>query len=326
LKRTKKSLLVILICMFTNNLYSQILPLNRYKNNSYYLDLTPQNPSFAYSLRKLKTNYEGYAIRIRRSSDNAEADVNFDSFEMVSIKSNVTITNSGSGVLIIGQSTDYDNFVGTDTIFVTIWYDQGSNLYNAVQTSYSKQPEIKMNVAGSSNTLPSIAFNGSQVQHLSINQPIENLVGVGVLGTMMLVVKPTQNSSQLSFGYVDEPKRWNCHINWSDGYCYFDASENCCASNRSFENGASINIYKQYSFIRTINAKTARLNNNSTSLDNSPEPALPLSGGTFSIGAWSEVSHNGFYGNCSEVILFPIDISISNIDILERNQIIFWQL
>ncbi len=41
------------------------------------LDLYP-NASAAYSLRKLRNAYSGSAIKVRRSSDNAEQDIGFD--------------------------------------------------------------------------------------------------------------------------------------------------------------------------------------------------------------------------------------------------------
>jgi hypothetical protein len=324
----KKFILLLFLFSFYAN-FAQVLPANRYEVYKYILDIAPSSPSFAYSLRKLKFGYSGFAIKIRRSSDNAEANVSFDIKNVVSSNSIVTVTNIGTSGLTLGQNFSYTTFIGSDLIYVTTWYDQGPNLYNAVQTTYAMQPQILLNVAGTTNTLPSIVFIGNQIQHLSINQPIENLIGSGIKGTMMLVIKPTQNANQLSFGYVDLVntfKRWDCHINWSDGYCYFDASENCCVSNRRFFNSGSINIYKQYSFIRGLTTKTARLNNNITTLNNAIEPSTPLSGGTFSIGSWSEYSGTGYFGNCSEVILFPTDLPVLDLSPLERNQINFWQL
>ena len=309
--------------------FAQILPANRYAVNKLLLDIAPISPSFAYSLRKLKIGYTGFALKIRRNSDNAEANVSFDDYNVVSATSNVIVTNIGSSGLTLGQNLNYFTFIGSDLIYVVTWNDQGPNLYNAVQLVFANQPQILLNVAGTANTLPSIIFNGSQIQRLSINQPIENLIGSGIKGTMMLVIKPTQNTNQLSFGYTDVSntiKRWNTHINWSDGYCYFDASENCCVSNRRFFNTGSLNIYKQYSFIRSLTTKTARLNNNVTTLNNAIEPSTPLSGGTFSIGAWSEFPATGYFGSCSEVILFPNDFPVLDLSPLELNQINFWQL
>jgi hypothetical protein len=324
-----KKLILFFFLISTHNNFAQVLPANRYAVSKLLLDIAPSNPSFAYSLRKLKIGYYGFAVKIRRNSDNAEANVSFDSNDLVSANSNVIVTDVGTSSLTIGQNLSYTTFTGSNLIFVVTWYDQGPNMFHAVQGTVTKQPQILLNVAGTLNTLPSIVFVGSQIQHLSINQPIQNLIGSGIIGTMMLVIKPTQNINQLSFGYVDVAntlKRWNTHINWSDGYCYFDASENCCASNRRFFNTASLNIYKQYSFIRSLNTKTARLNNTVTTLNNALEPSTPLSGGTFSIGAWSAYPSTGFFGNTSEVILFPTDLSIPNLSLLEQNQINYWQL
>jgi hypothetical protein len=324
----KKFILLLFLFSFYAN-FAQVLPANRYEVYKYILDIAPSSPSFAYSLRKLKFGYTGFAIKIRRSSDNAEANVSFDIKNVVSSNSNVIVTNIGSGSLTLGQNINYSTFIGSDLIYITTWYDQGPNLYHAVQSTFGMQPQILLNVAGTTNTLPSIVFDGSQIQHLSVNQPIENLIGSGIKGSMLLVIKPTQNAQQLSFGYVDlvnTYKRWDCHINWSDGFCYFDASENCCVSNRRFENSASIGIYRQYSFIRGLTTKTARLNNNITALNNAIEPSTPLTGGTFSIGSWSEYPSTGFYGFTSEVILFPTDLPLLDLSPLERNQINFWQL
>lgn len=322
--------LILLIFLFSVNAnFSQVLPANRYAVNKLFLDIAPSSPSFAYSLRKLKIGYTGFAVKIRRNSDNAEADVFFDNNDIVSANSNVIITNIGSSGLTLGQNLSYSTFIGSDLIYVVTWYDQGPNLYHAIQTILGKQPQILLNAAGLSNTLPSIVFAGNLIQQLTVYQPIQNLIGAGISGTMMLVIKPTQNTNQLSFGYVDlidTLKRWDCHINWSDGYCYFDASENCCVSNRSFFNSGSLNIFKQYSFIRSTTTKTARLNNAITTLNNALEPSTPLSGGTFAIGAWSEFPSTGFYGSTSEVILFPTDLQLLDLSPLEINQKNFWQL
>ena len=70
----------------------------------------------AYSLRKLRTGYVGNAIRVRRSSDNAEQDIAFDA----------------SGNL---DTTSLLSFVGSVNGFVTTWYDQSGNGYNAYQST-----------------------------------------------------------------------------------------------------------------------------------------------------------------------------------------------
>lgn len=318
-----------LILLFSPTFNAQALPANRYNVNNYLLDIAPSSPSFAYSMRKLKFSYTGFAIKIRRDSDNAEANVSFDIKNIVSSQSRVTVTNIGSGSLTLGQQLDYATFIGSATIYVTTWYDQGPNLYHAIQTVSARQPVVKLNVEGIGNTLPTITFVGTSRQYLAINLPIENLLSSGIVGTVLLVAKPTENTVQYSFGYMDASDflvRWNCHLNWSDGYCYFDADRNCCVPNRSFNNSSSINVNKQYSFIRGLNYKTVRLNSAITDMNNAPDSVVALSGGSFSIGAWSEFVGTGYSGTFSEMILFPADISVPNILPLENNQKAFWEL
>jgi hypothetical protein len=85
------------------------------------LDLYP-NAAAAYSLRKLRTAYTGSAIRVRRSSDNTEQDIGF--------VNNVLNTSA------------LTTFCGVGNGFVTTWYDQSGNAYNATETTAANQPQI----------------------------------------------------------------------------------------------------------------------------------------------------------------------------------------
>jgi hypothetical protein len=323
--------LLLLLFIFLNIQFgnAQTLPVNRYEVRKLVLDLYPANPSFAYSLRKLKRGYNGFAVKIRRSSDNAEVNVNFDVNDIVSNSSNVIVTAVGTSALIIGQVLNYNTFIGASTAFVTTWYDQGTNAYHATQTTNTIQPRLVLNSAGALNTLPSILYDGSAPpDYLNVNQPIQNLTNSGINGSFLIVCKPTQNTSQLSFGtrFTSE-WRWAFHINWTDGNCYFDASEICCAGNRAFANGGNINLYKQYSFVRGTTFKTARINGIATTLNNSPAGSTANIGGSFFIGAWSGLpGSTGFFGNTSEIIMFPTDLTNIQLAPVESNQVSFWGL
>jgi hypothetical protein len=79
----------------------------------------------AYSLRKLRTDYSGNAIRVRRT-DLAEEDIAFDS----------------NGDL---DTTALLSFVGTgvlDNGFITTWYDQSGNANNSTQSTALNQAQI----------------------------------------------------------------------------------------------------------------------------------------------------------------------------------------
>jgi hypothetical protein len=95
----------------------------------------------AYSLRKVKADYSGDAVRIRRDDTDGEADVAFDSEGNVSNNSLVTVI-TGSGDT---GSTLYDYLRANDPdgadAYVDTWYDQaGSN--DATQATAGNQPKI----------------------------------------------------------------------------------------------------------------------------------------------------------------------------------------
>jgi hypothetical protein len=85
------------------------------------LDTYP-NAAAAYSVRKLRTAYTGSAIKVRRSSDNTEMDIGF----------------SGANL----DTSALTSFCSGTNGFVTTWYDQSGNGYNATQTTALNQPKI----------------------------------------------------------------------------------------------------------------------------------------------------------------------------------------
>jgi hypothetical protein len=112
------------------------------------LDTYP-NAAAAYSVRLLRSAYTGNAIRVRRSSDNAEQNIGFD----------------GSGNL---DTTALTTFCSGTNGFVTTWYDQSGNGNNSVQTTAANQPQIVS--SGSviiQNGKPSLLFDGVNDSFLS---------------------------------------------------------------------------------------------------------------------------------------------------------------
>ena len=113
--------------------------IDSYKYRKYLLNFFPA--TVAYSLRKLRSG-QARAIRVRRSSDNAQQDIGFvgDKLDTVSLLS----------------------FCGVGDGFVTTWYDQSGNGYNAIQPEEAKQPQIvSSGVVITENGKPAIQFDGS---------------------------------------------------------------------------------------------------------------------------------------------------------------------
>jgi hypothetical protein len=116
------------------------------------LDLYP-SAAAAYSLRKLRTAYTGSAIRVRRTN-NDELDIGFTSTGELDTAALLAFT--GTGALNNG--------------FVTKWYDQSGNGYDATQATALNQPQIVS--AGSvilENGKPSIDFQTKQLGISNIN-------------------------------------------------------------------------------------------------------------------------------------------------------------
>jgi len=88
---------------------------------SLLLDLYP-SAAAAYSVRKLRAAYTGSAIRVRRSSDNAEQNIGF-------VNGNL-------------DTTALTSFCSGTNGFVTTWYDQSGNGVNVTQTTANNQPQI----------------------------------------------------------------------------------------------------------------------------------------------------------------------------------------
>jgi hypothetical protein len=127
------------------------------------LDLISVIASAAYGLRRLRRLYTGFCIRVRRSSDNAQLDIGFDS------QGNLDI----SALLA---------FVGTGSGFVTIWYDQSGNGRHAIQTTPESQPRIVNNgVLETANGKPAIRFNGSNTFFSGVSLPLSQFTLATVL-------------------------------------------------------------------------------------------------------------------------------------------------
>ena len=85
------------------------------------LDLYP-GAAAAYSLRKLRTAYTGAAIRVLRTSDNAQLNIGF-------------VNN-------ILDLTTLANFIGASSGTINTWFDQSGNGRDIVQSTIAYQPII----------------------------------------------------------------------------------------------------------------------------------------------------------------------------------------
>jgi len=145
------------------------------------LDSYP-NAAAAYSLRRLRTNYSGSAIRVRRT-DNTEQDIGF-------------VNNVLDTVSLL-------SFVGSGDGFVTILYDQSLNAKNQVQTTAIYQPKIvSSGVIELLNSLPSMLGDDSSMGSESFKYTGSN----GEFSAYGVYNLKTDSGYTTAFGSNDTPR------------------------------------------------------------------------------------------------------------------------
>ncbi len=144
--------------------------------------LTSASPaSVAFSLRKLSTSYSGYAIKVRRATDNAEANVAFDASGNLTAASNLTYTPGVTVGISLGTtqtvtvSTDVAR-TGTITIRAlktgTITGNNGSLTITGTGTSFTTEV-----IAGDR------LFNGSNNVFLGVVASVTNNTSLQLTNT-----------------------------------------------------------------------------------------------------------------------------------------------
>lgn len=140
------------------------------------------NAAAAYSLRKLRSAYTGSAIRVRNSSS-TELDIGF-------------VNN-------VLDTTSLLSHCGSGDGFVTTWYDQSGNGYDASQTTAANQPQIVSSgsviVEGSN---PTLQFDGSN-DYLSISSLASLFSGKDMPFGVFLISSTSSTSgvqNNLAFG------------------------------------------------------------------------------------------------------------------------------
>jgi hypothetical protein len=124
--------------------------------------------TLAFSVRKLTKSYTGYALKVRESGSNYEADVAFDDDNTISLSSAIANETGGSGPTL-------GDFVGAgaadNSAYVTTWYDQAGSSRDATNTTTAYQPHIVVSGAvNTQNSKPAIDFNlrGSDSSKVSL--------------------------------------------------------------------------------------------------------------------------------------------------------------
>jgi len=111
------------------------LSASQLKNSFAFPTINAPSSSYGrcYSVRKVISTYTGPVFQVRRSSDNV-----LQTFYSDSIQSYLTTGANNTG-------TTFANWVGANTAYVTVWYDQSTNANNASNAvNGNTQPNISL--------------------------------------------------------------------------------------------------------------------------------------------------------------------------------------
>lgn len=257
-------------------------------------------PSAAYSLRKVNSTYVGNAIRARRSSDNVQSDIGFDS------KGNL-------------NETALVDFVGTgNNGFVTIWYDQSGNERHVLQTTDANQPLIvSIGEIIKRGSKPVVYMPASpSVTYLQANASIGlpatfvNVVGVDNLTSSDIALTHFGTSNGIGTriatgGQILASKRGIANVNTS-----------------LYVTAMSLNVFSLTQAASGVSSQTEIfLNGSGRTIDNQ-QVLFPLSKYTIGAFATSDTTVQSFQneGFISESIVFSQIISTTYRQALVRNQ------
>ena len=266
----------------------------------------------AYSLRLLRGEYSGNAIRVRRSDDNAEQDIGF--------RNNVLDTSALA------------TFCGTSDGYITTWYEQSgaSGAANMTQSTASNQPKIYDGATESvlmDNEKPAIDFDYSNTHHFSASPTNWNSIVDDTNHTISMVYNLNQYNSprstlysianEVSGGEGDTLIAMARSAGLRIGF--FDKSESSITKTAGFIStigGAQNGV--QYLVTSIYDATDLNSFANSTIEDNNTSnPEAPKTANKFFIGANSN-SGNPMDGKMQEFIIWNVD-QTSNRSGIETN-------
>ncbi len=306
-------------CLYLLLFYS-IVGFTQIGNYNQYPTLTPQRPidltsnylldthlnkiSFAYSFRKLKSDYTGPLVRLRRGNDNEER--NFyvqDTDALIDINA-------------------INNWLQGNNAFMVIWYDQSGQERNAIQNTKIYQPRFIPNVIR-----PYFVGDGNN-DYLVVETSMQVLTKNGREGSVFISCFAT-NKSQSIFGAKSNSNnkdRWSAHLNWNNGNAYWDPGY-CCLSGRNFNNNANIHLWKLYTFIRKTATAQARVNGTiKTNFNFSPSYRFTKNTYFGILRALNNGSDGHANNRINEMILYNDKLGNATTANIENNIIAYWNL
>jgi len=270
------------------------------------LDVTT-GEKLAYGVRKLSSSYNGYALKVRRSSDNSTQDIGFDTngnLDTVSLKT----------------------FVGSNSGYAATWYDQSGSGKDLTQATTTKQPRIvNAGVIDLKNGVPSLYFDG-------VDDSMSNtaLAGTLITGSELraFIVSSTESGGS-------NPSWGEFAVLWksgdSDAYSTTTSIELLSLVGSSAKTGTQLNggsaagnglstgvLYQHTAYHAASNSLLLYRNGTQIGSDSVASAFAPTSV-ILGTSAGSDASTNG-RGYFDEFIVFNSALSTANRQSIERSQ------
>lgn len=280
-----KKLLIILLSIV---IITDIVAQNTLDN----IGLTASAPAaMAYSFRKLSSTYSGNAIQVRRSNDNTTQNIGFVGGEL--------------------DTASLKTFVGSNTGYITIWYDQSGNGTNLSQASQSNQPRIvNAGVIDRENGRPFVRFFATS----SYNSL--NLSSDQTTTAQIIVVNKFAPYASGGMGFIlGHTTVYNWHSQYPIGKLFYPGLASSSVTNGSvFQNSRSI--------------APASAIWNTTLMINSIAPSIPATGTTWNnIGSDRNIYHRtSGGGGYTELIVFNSAITAAERLTVEINQSSYYSI
>jgi hypothetical protein len=221
----------------TTTIQTGYIGVNKFFGNEIpILDIFP-TAHHAFSLRKLRTAYTGFCLRVRRTTLTPTAttttvDVSFNSLNTIGLDSSITyVSGTTTTAINLGQFCasivqGYTNPDGVNTnqdIFISTWFDQSGNSKNVTSTTTTQQPRIVLggNLETKNGKVAIRFINASSTRliltdtSMNINNLSQYIVTSLITTTLNTITSAFRSSSNM--WWLPASNTTNTYINYNTG-------------------------------------------------------------------------------------------------------------
>ncbi len=280
------------------------------------LDTYP-NAHRAYSVRKLRTDYTGYAMKVRvDASSDRVADVAFDDDGFVSASSKVYNRDDGGS-----EGVTLATFVGSDNeVHVHTWYDQsGSPVVNATDTSGSptlaNQPKLYTSnslvtdVTGSGTPRAALLYDSADKLNLTNTGLAFN--AMAVFTTFNITTGSNQAPFTLNYQYPSPTRYFFPYLVNDVMFFYHD---NQAATSQDLDEGSGDIAVKRrlFSFLCGSSSQKMVINGNTNTASSPSNSTESLAGSQTYVSIGNNLLIAGLIGKMQEFIIYDSDQTSNN--------------